>query len=302
MDSLARRAREGLNLAMAGVAINLLLGAVKVLGGWLGHSRALMADGIESALDVFSSLMMCAAMAYAQRPPDTEHPYGHGKMESLAAVAGSLLLMAAGLVLGFRSLREFLFVRDLAPSPATYTLAILIGSFLIKEAFFRLVASHGARLESRALEAEAWHHRSDALTSLAAAAGISAALLGGPAWKRADSLAATFSCALILFNGWRMLRSSLGELLDEQASAEIVGQVLAVVRGVPGVTSVEKCRVRKSGFIRFADIHVRVVATRTVREGHEIAHQVKDSLLAAELHLADVTVHIEPENAPTTGA
>ena len=128
-----------------------------------------------------------------------------------------------------------------------------------------------------------------------AAIGISAALIGGPAWTQADAWAALFSCGLIIFNGVGMLRASIGEVLDAQAAPELVTEILATVQAVPGVTSVEKCRVRKSGFMRFADIHVRVSGERTVREGHDIAHLVKNSLLQGNFHLVDVVVHIEPE-------
>ena len=153
-------------------------------------------------------------------------------------------------------------------------------------------------IESKALQTDAWHHRSDAMTSLAAAVGISAALIGGPSWAQADDWAALFSCAVIIFNGVGLLRASIGEVLDAQAAPEIVTEILGAVRAVPGVTSVEKCRVRKSGFMRFADIHVRVAGESTVREGHDIAHSVKNRLLDGDFHLADVVVHIEPKAPP----
>jgi cation diffusion facilitator family transporter len=146
-------------------------------------------------------------------------------------------------------------------------------------------------IESKALQTDAWHHRSDAMRSLAAAVGISAALIGGPSWAQADDWAALFSCAVIIFNGLGMLRASIGEVLDAQAAPEIVTEILGAVRAVPGVTSVEKCRVRKSGFMRFADIHVRVAGESTVREGHDIAHSVKNRLLDGDFHLADIVVH-----------
>ena len=170
-----------------------------------------------------------------------------------------------------------------------------MGAILLKEGLFRWVSLRAKVIESRALQTEAWHHRSDALTSLAAVVGISAALMGGPAWAQADAWAALFSCGLIIFNGVGMLRASIDEVLDAQAAPELVTEILIAVQAVPGVTSVEKCRVRKSGFARFADIHVRVSGDCTVREGHDIAHLVKNSLLKGNFHLADVVVHIEPE-------
>jgi cation diffusion facilitator family transporter len=298
MDSLDSRAREGRRLILTGVAANVLLALAKILGGIFGRSHALIADGIESSLDVLSSGMMWLAVKYAGRPPDHDHPYGHGKMESLAAVAGSLMLIIAGLGLGYRSVIEIIALSTNATAddvPASFTLLILAVTIGTKEILFRWFHRRGGEIGSRALQADALHHRSDALTSLAALVGISAALVGGPAWAQADDWAALFSCGLIAFNGVGMLRGAMGDILDEQESTEITERILALTLEVPGVTSVEKCRVRKSGLSRLADLHVRVAGERTVREGHEIAHRVKDVLLAAQLHLGDVTVHIEPE-------
>jgi cation diffusion facilitator family transporter len=298
VDSVGRRGEESRGLLAAGILVNLVLALAKIAGGLLGRSHALIADGIESSLDVLSSGMMWGAIRYAERPPDHDHPYGHGKMESLAAVIGSLLLMLAGAALGFHSLREVFSLQhsQIAESiPSGFTLIVLGATIAIKEGLFRWIHFRSVAIESKALQTDAWHHRSDALTSLSAAVGISVALIGGPAWAQADDWAALFSCAVIIFNGLSMLRASIGEVLDAQASPEIVAEILAAVRAVDGVTSAEKCRVRKSGFMRYADIHVRVDGECTVREGHGIAHRVKERLLNGSFHLADVIVHIEPE-------
>jgi cation diffusion facilitator family transporter len=299
VESMGRRAKESRKLLLAGVFVNLVLALTKVAGGLFGRSSALIADGIESSLDVLSSLMMWGAIRYAERPPDSDHPYGHGKMESLAAVAGSLLLIIAGAGLGLHSIREIFLPQRPAGAnsvPASFTLIVLVATIALKEGLFRWVHLRSVSIESKALQTDAWHHRSDAMTSLAAAVGISAALIGGPAWAQADDWAALFSCAVIVFNGLVMLRASIDEVLDAQAAPEIITEILGAVRTVPGVTSVEKCRVRKSGLMRFADIHVRVAGESTVREGHDIAHSVKDRLLDGDFHLADVIVHIEPES------
>lgn len=298
MDSAILRAREGRRLVLTSVFLNVVLAAAKIVGGLFGRSHALIADGIESSLDIFSSALMWGAMKYAERPPDEDHPYGHGKMESLAALVGAGFLLLAGLSLGVHSLREILALQSQSTEtnvPAAFTLGILAATIVIKEGMFRWLRRRGEEIGSNAVQTDAWHHRSDAMTSLAAVIGITAALVGGPDWAQADDWAALFSCALILFNGGKMLKNSLGDVLDQQASREVVEAVLTCVRGVPGVTSVEKCRVRKSGFSRYADLHVRVAGDRSVREGHEIAHSVKDRLMKSEFHLADVTVHIEPE-------
>ena len=298
MDSLRQRAQEGLRLLALGMGINLFLAAAKLLGGWLGSSQALLADGMESSLDVLSSLMTWFALKYAERPPDQEHPYGHGKMESLAAVMGSLFLLLAGLALGAHSVEAIYQLHRGTLSihgPATFTLVILVATIILKEFLFRWLSRRSSALGSKAIETDALHHRSDALTSLSASIGITATLIGGPSWAVADNWAALFSCSLIVFNGLRMLRGSIGEILDEQIAPEQLNQITAAAREVPGVSSVEKCRVRKSGLVRLADLHIRVPGDFTVYEGHRLAHQVKDRLLAADLHLTDVTVHVEPE-------
>ncbi len=283
---------------LAGILANVVLALAKILGGVFGRSHALIADGIESTLDILNSAMIWAAIKYAERPADSDHPYGHGKMESLAAVAGSLILILAGVGLGWHSVREIihLFVSP-APGdiPASFTLVILAVTIITKELLFRWLDHHGQRIGSKAVQVDALHHRSDALTSLAAGIGITLALLGGPAWAAADDWAALFSCGLIIFNGLQMLRGSMGDILDEQISPEKMEKILAAARAVPGVSSIEKCRVRKSGFVFLADLHVRVPGGNTVNEGHRIAHQVKDRLRQSEFQLSDVTVHIEPE-------
>lgn len=299
MKSLDSRAREGRKLILTGVAANVVLALAKILGGIFGRSNALIADGIESSLDVLSSGMMWLAVKYAGRPPDRDHPYGHGKMESLAAVAGSLILIFAGVALGFHSVKEIILLSHTSHAgdiPAVFTLVILGVTIVTKELLFRWFHRRGGEIGSRAVQADALHHRSDAITSLAALLGITAALVGGPAWAQADDWAALFSCGIIVYNGLAMLRGAMGDILDEQESSDITEKILELVREVPGVTSVEKCRVRKSGLTRLADLHVRVAGNRTVREGHDIAHIVKDTLLGFPLlQLGDVTVHIEPE-------
>ena len=266
MDFVGRRASESRKLLLAGILINLVLALAKIAGGLLGHSNALIADGIESSLDVLSSAIMWGAIKYAERPPDTEHPYGHGKMESLAAVAGSLLLVAAGAALGVHSIRQIVLLQgstDVGAGPASFTLVVLLGAILLKEGLFRWVSLRAKAIESRALQTEAWHHRSDALTSLAAVVGISAALMGGPAWKQADAWAALFSCGLIIFNGVGMLRASIDEVLDAQAAPELVTEILTCgssragshQRGEVSRAQERLCAIRRHSCARFRRLH-----------------------------------------------
>ena len=294
MASLAERSARGRQVLVAGVAVNCLLALLKLGAGWMGNSNALVADGLESTLDVLSSAMIWGALKYAERPPDSDHPYGHGKMESLAGAGGALLLLIAGVLVATGSLKEILAGALNRPPPAAFTLAVLVAVVVIKEGLFRLGRRRGREVESSAVQSDAWHHRSDALTSLAAAIGITVCLVGGPARVSADNWAALFSCAIIAFNGVRMLKASVGELLDEQAPGEVIEGIMAAARAVEGVDNVEKCRVRKSGLSLIADIHVRVQGEVTVTDGHFIAHRVKDALMGGGFNILDVTVHIEP--------
>lgn len=298
MSSLAERSARGRQVLVAGVAVNALLALIKLTCGWIGHADALVADGLESGLDVLSSAAIWGALKYAERPADADHPYGHGKMESLAGVGGALLLLIAGTFVAWNSLREIFFGAADRPMPAPFTLVVLFAIVIVKEVMFRIARQRGREVESTAVQSDAWHHRSDALTSLAAAIGITLSLAGGPAWVSADNWAALFSCVIIAYNGFRMLKASLGELLDEQAPEEIIERIMEAARSVEGVDNVEKCRVRKSGLSLLADLHVRVPGTVTVTDGHAIAHRVKDTLMAGEYHLLDVTVHIEPAYSP----
>lgn len=298
MDTLATRAQQGRHVMVVGILANVILAIAKLLGGWFGRSQALMADGLESSLDILSSSLMWGALKYAERPPDREHPYGHGRMESVAAAAGSIIVILAGLSLGWYSIAEITRSSALAgtgPPPSPYTLIILLITIATKEGLFRWLRYHGRKIGSRAVETDALHHRSDALTSLAAGIGIATALVGGPAWHTADDWAALFSCVLIVLNGVAMMRGAMGDLLDRQIAPEKIDRILAVARSISGVSSVEKCRVRKSGLGSLADLHVRVPGDCTVREGHRISHDVKDQLMEGGFHLSDVIVHLEPD-------
>ncbi|NBR48463.1 cation transporter [bacterium] len=281
LTTLAERALRGRRVLLAGIFLNALLAVIKITAGWFGHADALIADGVESTLDVFSSTMIWLALKYAERPPDETHPYGHGKVESLAGVAGALLLLGAGVAVAMNSLKEIVYGAPDRPVPAGYTLGVLLFVVLVKETLFRVSHARSREVNSRALEADAWHHRSDALTSLSAVVGILVCLFGGAAFVSADDWAALFSCVIIAWNGILMLKGVIAKILESAQS-------------VDGVVSVEKCRVRKSGLTLIADLHVRVLGDISVASGHYISHLVKDALMAGGHHLSDVTVHIEP--------
>jgi len=271
--------------------VNFIFAAAKILGGLIGNAYVLIADGIESALDIAGSLVIWGGLKFAARPPDETHPYGHGKAEPIAAVVVAFGVLAASLGLAIESVRE---IRAPHHGPAPFTLGILIVVIVVKEILFRYVNRIGHNVESTAVQTDAWHHRSDALTSAAAFIGISAALIGGRGWESADDWAALFACGVIAANGVRLLRPALSEIMDTAPRGEIVDRVRNAAGAVPGVIEVEKCFVRKMGLSFYVDLHVRVDESITVREGHDIAHEVKRAIREADGRIADALVHVEP--------
>jgi cation diffusion facilitator family transporter len=296
-QDLQARAASGRSVVLAGVLLNIILSSGKIGGGILGRSNALIADGVESLLDLISSLFIWIALKYAAKPPDEDHPYGHGKAESLASLFGALILAIAGALIAHNSIVQLIAVAHghATHLPAPFTLLILIGVILLKESLYQVMVRRARKIGSNALLADAWHHRSDAVTSIAAFIGISISLIGGRAYAGADDWAALFACVVIFYSAYNNLKLSLGEMMDARVSTDAEAAVIAEACAVPGVLSAEKCRVRKSGLAYLADIHIRVDANISVREGHDISHAVKDRLMANDLPLEDVTVHIEPE-------
>jgi cation diffusion facilitator family transporter len=287
----AQQAQRGVRAARVAMGVSAALGAVKVGGGILGHSYALIADGVESLLDIASSLAVWGGLKIAATDPNKRFPYGYGKAEALAGllIAGGLLATAAALAV--QSVREIL-QPHLAPEP--WTLLVLAVVVAAKELLFRRLLHTSGEIGSHAIESDAWHHRSDALTSLAAAAGIGVALWGGPGYESADDWAALAACGVIAFNGLRLLRSGMAEVLDAAPTDDTLLRIRAAAAAVDGVTGIDDCRARKSGLGWLVDIHVEVDGALPVREGHRIAHEVKDALLAADLGVLDALVHIEP--------
>lgn len=282
--------QTGTRVALFGMIVNFIFATAKILGGFFGNAYVLIADGIESGMDVASSFVIWGGLKVAARPPDATHPYGHGKAEPIAAIIVAVGVLAAAIGLAVQSMRE-IFLPHHAPAP--YTLVILIVVIIVKETLFRYVNRIGRDVESTAVQTDAWHHRSDALTSAAAFIGISVALIGGKRWQSADDWAALFACAVIAANGIRLLRPAFYEIMDT-APRKIVKSVCSVASSVRGVLEVEKCRARKMGLDFYVDLHVGVDGNMSVHEGHEIAHRVKSAIQQSDSRIADVLVHIEP--------
>lgn len=274
-----------------GLVVNAILAAVKMTAGITGHSNALIADGIESFSDIVTSLVVWHAMVVSMRPADARHPYGHGRAETLAVVTVSMVLMAAALIILMRSISE---IRTPHHAPAPYTLIVLLGVVLVKEGLFRFVARVGGSIESGAVVADAWHHRSDAITSAAAAVGISVALIGGKGFEPADDWAAIFAAGIIAWNAIRLVRPAVDELMDAAPTTDVVEQARVLALQVPGVLGVEKCLARKLGYGHVLDMHIEVHGAMSVNEAHMLAHAVEDQICAQLPRINEVTIHIEP--------
>jgi cation diffusion facilitator family transporter len=288
---MKERLQRGLHATLVGMAANVVLASLKLAAGLLGHSHALVADGVESFADLLSSVVVWRGLVVASAPPDADHPYGHGKAEPLAAATVSAFLLVAAIGIAVKSLSEIMAPHHV---PEAFTLLVLLVVVPIKEALFRFVLREARSVESSAVRSDAWHHRSDAITSLAAAIGISIALLGGPRYAAADDYAALAAAAIIAWNGWRLLGPAMSELMDTSPGAAVTNEILGTARGIPGVQRIEKCIVRKMGYQYFVDMHVEVDPKMSVATAHEIAHQVKDHVRARLPKVRDVLVHIEP--------
>lgn len=286
------RLQRGVRVTLIGLGVNSLLAMTKMAAGVFGHSHALVADAVESLADIVSSLIVWRGLVVAATPADADHPYGHGKAEPLAAATVALLLLLAAAWIVAQAVREVV-QPHLAPEP--YTLAVLVAVVVIKEALFRFVLREAGEVRSAAVRSDAWHHRSDAITSAAAFVGIGVALVGGPGYEAADDVAAIFAAGIIAWNGWRLLRPALDELMDAAPGPSTVEEVRAAAQQIAGVAAVEKCVVRKMGYHLYVDMHVEVDPQMPVERAHEISHQVKDRVLAEVSAVRDVLVHIEPQ-------
>ncbi len=285
------RADAGARLVLRGIALNLVLAVVKFAGGIFGHTYVLIADGVESLLDVFSSALVWAGFRVAAKPPDENHPYGHGKAEPLAALAVALFIFAAAGWIAVHAVHEIVTPHR---APHWATLPLLAAIVAVKYGFSRRMQRAGDDAGSTALGAEAWHHYADALTSAAAFVGIAIAVFGGNGFEVADDWAALLACVVVVANGVHIFNRALGDVMDTAVPVAFENEVRAIALGVEGVLSLDKCRVRKSGLVHLVDIHVVVNPEITVYHGHEIAHAVKDALEHSPLNITDVSVHIEP--------
>src|SRR6056297_2016151 len=272
---------------------NTGLALIKGLAGFFGNSYALIADAIESTTDILSSLLVLFGLTYAKRPADENHPYGHGKIEPLITFLVVAFLVTSATVIAYESIQH---IQTPHKVPKPWTLLVLAGIIVWKELSFRIVIKKSKETHSSSLKADAWHHRSDAITSVMAFIGISIALLFGEGYETADDWAALFAAAFILYNSYLIFRPALGEIMDEHRYDDILDTIRMESMKVYGIEGTEKCYIRKAGMKYHIDLHAMVKADISVRDGHDIAHRLQDHLKAEIPNLEHVLIHIEPDD------
>ncbi|MDQ8205257.1 cation diffusion facilitator family transporter [Pelagicoccus sp. SDUM812003] len=275
---------------------NLAFASGKLLVGFAGNSYALIADGFESIADVFSSIVVWNGLRVADKAPDAEHPYGHGKAESIAGLVAACALVVSAIVIGVNAIQEILHPHH---APSTFVVPALLIIIAGKEALFRWLIKASLSSDSPALRIEAWHHRMDSLTSIGVLIGVCIATFAGEGYEVADDIAALLVSGLIVFNAYRLARPSLDELLDRDVSHTLSDQIEQTASDTPGVVRLESLQVRKSGSQHLVDVHLEVDGNLTVTEGHAIAHRLKDRLLEnQDLRISHVMTHVEPSDRP----
>lgn len=283
--------RRGLQSAQLGILVNALLAATKLVAGVAGNAYALIADAVESTADILSSLIVLVGLQVAGREPNADYPFGYGRAETLAAGVVALMLMGTAVGISIEAVRE---IQTPHHAPAAWTLGVLVTVIIVKWLVSRQVNAAGKELGSRSLEADAWHHLSDAITSGAAFIGISIAVVMGPGWEAADDWAALVASGVIFVNGLIMLRGALRDLMDRAPEENFVAQVRQAAEQVPGVLAVEKLAVRRAGLNYFVDIHIQAAPDLPLRDAHAIGGHVKAKIRETVRAVAGVLVHLEP--------
>ena len=291
---MSSAATRSIRWAQAGLLVNAVLVLVKLIAGIIGHANALVADAVESSADIFSSLIVWMGLSIASRPADEDHPYGHGKAEPLAAAVVSLMLLGAAIGISIMAIREIVTPHHL---PAPFTLFVAAGVIIIKETLYRRVSRVGREVGSTAIAADAWHHRADATSSLAAFIGISIALWGGRGWEAADDWAALVAAMLVAINGVRTLRPAISALMDEVPDRAVKEKAMQAALRVIGVQQIENLNVRGSGLGFYVDLHAQADPAMSLEEAHEIAAKVKYAIREAIPSVVSVLVHMEPYRA-----
>jgi len=270
---------------------NTILAIIKGLAGFFGNSYALIADAIESTTDIFASILVMLGLRYARKPPDVNHPYGHGKIEPLVTFVVVAFLVTSATIIAYESIQH---IQAPHKTPRPWTLFVLGAIIIWKEVSYRIVIKKSFETNSSSLRADAWHHRSDAITSVMAFVGISIALIFGKGYETADDWAALMASGFIIYNSYLIFRPALGEIMDENLYDDLIQEIRTESLKVDGILGTEKCFIRKTGMKYHIDLHAVVDADISVKEGHDLAHKLKDTLRTRIPNLGHVLIHIEP--------
>ncbi len=297
MASDAANQQKAISATYFSIVGNALLALLKFITGYLGNSYALIADAIESTTDIFSSFLVLFGIKYSNKPADKNHPYGHGRAEPLITFLVVGFLITSATIIAYESIQN---IGNPHEPPKSFTLYVLGAIILWKEISYRIVISRSKEIQSSSLKADAWHHRSDAITSIAAFIGISIALILGKGYESADDWAALFASGFILYNSYLIFRPALGEIMDEHVYDDLIVDIRKIAHQVPGVVDTEKCFIRKAGMKYHVELHASVDAQISVKQGHDIAHLLKDTLRAQIQQLGHVLIHIEPSGISDT--
>ena len=291
-QNLLENEKSAIKATYFSIVGNILLAAIKLLSGFIGNSYALIADGIESMTDIFSSVFVLLGFKYAQKPPDDNHPFGHTRIEPLITFLVVAFLVTSATIIAYESIVH---IRTPHQSPESWTLIVLAIIILWKEGSYRYIIHKSKQIKSSTLKADAWHHRSDAITSITAFIGISIALVFGEGYENADDWAALFASGFILYNSYLIFRPALGEIMDEHLHDDLVDEIREVSSTVEGIIGTEKCFVRKAGMKYLVELHAIVDGKITVDEGHYLAHQLQDKIQEVLPEISHITIHVEPE-------
>ena len=293
-----KREDEIARVTLTGSVVNLLLVGLKAVAGLVGHSAAMMSDAVHSLSDFVTDIVVLVFVRVSARPQDEDHDYGHGKYETLATLFIGLALAAAAVgivVSGAGKLARWLQGEDL-PAPGQIALWAALGSIVAKELLFQYTRIKGKHLDSKALEANAWHHRSDALSSVGTAIGIGGAILLGSRWTVLDPLASIVVGAMLVKVAWDLLGPSFGELTDSSLPADMEQEMLAIIRGVPGVEDPHNLRTRRIGNRIAAEVHIRLDGSLPLSEAHEKASEVERRFKERFGAQSHIIVHMEPNH------
>jgi len=279
-------------VTLIGSVVDLLLGVAKILVGWAAHSQALIADGLHSLSDLATDFVVLYAAKHSHREADEDHPYGHGRIETLATVGLGITLIGVAFGIGYDATRR-MNEPDLLLAPGMLALGIAFVSVVSKEIIYRYTRNAALRLRSNMLMANAWHSRSDAISSIVVVIGVGGAMLGYP---YLDAVAAIAVAVMIAKIGFDLVRDSTKELIDTALEPEVVNAIRKEIFEVDGVRALHMLRTRRSGGDALIDLHVQVDPCISVSEGHQIGDTVRRRLLKQITEVTDVTVHIDPED------